>query len=242
LKERENRFYRDYSAKKGAAFRAAVETTDLFIRAEKDLTREALAAIRSEREKLVEHIKLHPKFESSLVPLEEPSDAPPIAAMMYRAAKAAGVGPMAAVAGAMAQRVGMALRRRSSFVIVENGGDIYLDTGRETLVGLWAGTSPFSGRVAIRVDCKPGPLGVCTSSGTVGPSLSFGTADAATIISSDAAFADAMASALGNRIQSPSDLEGAVEWAASVRGVIGALGIIGDKLAARGELSLEKIA
>ncbi len=241
MKTRENRFYRDYCAGAGVAFRVAVKTTDLFIRAQKDLSREALALILAERAAIEAEIAANPHFAPSLVPLAEREGAAPVAKMMYRAAAMADVGPMAAVAGAVAQRVGIGLRPLTPFVIVENGGDIYLDTGRETLVGLWAGNSPFSGRLAIKVDCRAGPLGVCTSSATVGPSLSFGIADAATIIAADAALADAMASALGNRIKKTSDVEVAVEWAAGQKGVLGALAVAGDRLAARGGISLERI-
>jgi ApbE superfamily uncharacterized protein (UPF0280 family) len=160
---------------------------------------------------------------------------------MYRAATAAGVGPMAAVAGAVARWVGRMLREKSDWVIVENGGDIHIDTGRPVTVGLYAGTSPFSGRIGLRLDPGPMPLGVCTSSATVGPSLSFGRADAATVVSRDAALADAAASGLGNRISGPADLEAALSWVLDVPGVMGALAVCGGRMAARGEIEIVKL-
>jgi hypothetical protein len=47
-------------------------------------------------------------------------------------------------------------------------------------------------------------LGICTSSATVGPSVSFGTADAVTIFARDVALADAWATAICNEIR-PGD-------------------------------------
>lgn len=239
------RFYRVYGreaeALGGTAFRVAVETTDLYVRAERDLTAESLAAVAEVRGAVAAHIAERPEFLSSLAPLAEPPGVHEAAAWMYRAATAAGVGPMAAVAGAVARWVGRRLREKSGWVIVENGGDIHIDTGRPVTVGLYAGTSPFSGRIGLRLDPGPMPLGVCTSSATVGPSLSFGRADAATVVSRDAALADAAASGLGNRISGPADLEAALAWVLDVPGVMGALAICGGRMAALGEIEIVKL-
>jgi ApbE superfamily uncharacterized protein (UPF0280 family) len=124
---------------------------------------------------------------------------------------------------------------------VENGGDIYIDADRPVTVGLYAGASPFSGKLGLKLDADGLPWGVCTSSGTVGPSLSFGCADAATVVSRDAALADAVASGLGNRIQHPEDIEAALDWTLSISGVTGALAIVGNRLGCRGDLTLEKL-
>jgi hypothetical protein len=126
----------------------------------------------------------------------------------------------------------------SSEVIIENGGDIFLKVDRPVTIGLFAGNSPFSGRIGIRIESTPISLGICTSSRTVGPSLSLGMADAATIISRDVALADAVATGVGNRVHKPGDLKGAVEWAMKVPGVDGALAILGDKFAVLGDIEL----
>ena len=126
------------------------------------------------------------------MPLPEDPLAPPLLRTMLSAARLAGVGPMASVAGAIAQAVGAALKPHSSSIIVENGGDCYLDMDEETTVGIYAGPrSPFSGKIGIRLTADVFPLGICTSSGTVGHSLSFGKADAVTVTARDAALADA---------------------------------------------------
>ncbi|MCA1989441.1 MAG: hypothetical protein LDL07_09915, partial [Desulfarculus sp.] len=85
------------------------------------------------------------------------------------------------------------------------------------------------------------PLAVCTSSGTVGHSLSLGRADAATILAKDAALADAAATALGNRVRTAADLATALDWAQGVPGVLGALVIKGSQLAAWGEVELVRL-
>lgn len=133
----------------------------------------------------------------------------------------AGTGSMAAVAGVVAQEL-MPLNPQ---VVVENGGDIYLALAREATVGLWAGKFLLSGRLGLKLAAAM-PCAICTSSGTVGPSLSLGRADAATIVAKDGALTDA--SALGNRVQSRGDLAAAVA-------------VLGDRLAAWGEIELAEL-
>jgi ApbE superfamily uncharacterized protein (UPF0280 family) len=241
------RFYRSYessgnAAGKGFAFRVAIETTDLFIRADRELTDAALKAAQAARSAVAEHIRQRPEFAETLVPLDDPTEPQPaVVAAMYRAARAAGVGPMAAVAGAVAEAVGRELRKSARWVMVENGGDIYIDADRPVTVGLYAGASPFSGKLGLKLDADGLPWGICTSSATVGPSLSFGCADAATVLCRDAALADAVASGLGNRIQRPEDIEAALDWTLSISGVTGALAVVGNRLGCRGDLTLEKL-
>lgn len=240
----EQRFYRDYRpAPAGRVpFRVQVETTDLYLRADRDLSTAALAAVRRARGWLKAHIATCPDFATALQPLEAPPGAlPPLVGRMYAAGRAAGVGPMAAVAGAVAEQVGTELRALSGEVLVENGGDLYLDLRKDATVGLYAGTSPFSGRIGLRIGAAATPLAVCTSSGTVGPSLSFGVADAAVAVAGDAALADAVATALGNHVRRLQDLEPAVSWALSIPGVLGAVAVMGARLAVRGEVELVQV-
>jgi len=161
-----------------------------------------------------------------------------MAVEMAGAARLAGVGPMAAVAGAFAQYVGRALSRRTKDVIVENGGDIYLRSTRQRRVGIFAGKSPLSNRLALEIRPEHTPLAICTSSGTVGPSLSFGRADAAVVLSPSAPLADAVATAAGNMVQEREEVQKAAEFALSIKGITGAVIIKADRLAACGELKL----
>ena len=146
---------------------------------------------------------------------------------------------MAAVAGAVAQAVGVALKPLSLRIVVENGGDCYMDTDEEIRIGVFGGpNSPFKDKIVLRFAADRFPLGICTSSGTVGPSLSFGKADAVTVVSKDAALADAAASTLGNMVKTPADIEAALDFAPSIPGIEGVLILAGDKMGAWGAIEL----
>jgi uncharacterized protein len=235
----EPRTYRTHMARTGlVGFRVAVKETDLWVLAARDFSREVRELIIQERQQLEAYIAGHPAFLTTLAPWPEDPFAPPVVRDMIAAAAPAGVGPMAAVAGALAARVGPRLAAWSPEVIVENGGDIFLAIERPAAVALFAGASPLSRRVGLSLDPALSPLGVCTSSGTVGHSLSFGRADAACVLAPNAALADAVATALGNRVQTPDSIAPALEWVASLPGVLGAVIIVGEKLGAWGRVEL----
>jgi hypothetical protein len=157
---------------------------------------------------------------------------------MIRTSRLANVGPMAAVAGAMAEWVSKDLLELSREVIVENGGDIYLATSKERTIGIYAAESPFSLKIGVVIRPEETPLGICTSSGTVGHSLSFGKADAVCIVSKSAALADAAATAVGNIIQEKKDIELGLERGKEIEGVLGTLIIVGDKMGVWGDIKL----
>lgn len=236
-----HRFYRyQHRDKEGwVAFQTRYRETDLWIRAKGLLEKESLAAVLNCRRQLDEYISRFPEFLHSLTPLPEDPLAPELVRRMLHATRQAGVGPMASVAGAIAQAVGLALSPLTPEVVVENGGDCYLDLREEVTVGIFAGPdSPFTGKIALRFSADRFPLGICTSSGTVGPSLSFGSADAVTIVSRDAALADAAATAMGNRVKTPRDIGRALELAPLIPHVDGALIIARDKIGLWGNLEL----
>jgi len=160
---------------------------------------------------------------------------------MRQAAQKCGVGPMAAVAGAIAQYVGQDLSKLSREIIVENGGDIYIKSNKERIIGVYAGDSPLSGKIGIRIKPEDCPLGVCTSSGKIGHSLSFGRADAVVIISKSAVLADAAATAIGNMVKKVEDIQRGVNTAKNIEGVSGVLVIMEDKLGAWGNIELVKL-
>jgi len=223
-------------------FAVKISETDLFILADRDLTPEATDSVLRCRSRIEEYISLRPEFQTSLSPVEDDPYAPDIVREMMAVSRSAGVGPMAAVAGAIAAHVGRDLERHSMNVIVENGGDIYLNTKEDISVGIGAGQSPFSGKLALRLAASDMPLGVCTSSGTVGHSLSFGAADAICVKSGSAALADAVATAVGNRVRGKEDVRKAIEFGMSVEGVLGVLVVIGDVMAAMGSMELAETA
>lgn len=239
----EERTYRRRTATPGLVnFRVTIEASDLHISAPRDLSAEALAALRACRAEIETRIVARPEFQSSLQPLPiDPAEKPGIIADMLAAAAAADVGPMAAVAGAVAAAVGTALLESCDEVIVENGGDIFACTRSAITVGIFAGESPFSDRIGLRIAAGDMPLGVCTSSGRVGPSLSFGRSDAVTILSPSAALADAVATAVGNMVHGPEDIQPALQRALALQEITGALVIHGNRMGARGAIELVRL-
>jgi uncharacterized protein len=222
-------------------FEVIVKETDLLIRAERDLFKEARESILKYRSQLEAYIAVHPEFVKSLVPLDEDPHAPGIVREMIRTSALCHVGPMAAVAGAMAEFVSKDLIKDTSQVIIENGGDIYLATSRERVIGIYAGTSPLSMKVGITISPEDSPLGICTSSGTVGPSLSFGKADAVCILSKSAALADAAATAVGNQVREKRDIEQGLEIGKEIEGVLGTLVIVDDRMGVWGKVKLTRL-
>jgi ApbE superfamily uncharacterized protein (UPF0280 family) len=222
-------------------FQVIVKETDLLIRAAKDISREARESVLKYRHQIEAYIERNPPFQGSLSPLLDDPYAPGIIREMIRTSQVAQVGPMAAVAGAMAESVSRDLLELSREVIVENGGDIYLATLRERTIGIYAGSSPLSLKLGIVLQPEDTPLGICTSSGTVGHSLSFGRADAVCILSKSAALADAAATAVGNMVQEGKDIDRGLEKGKEIEGVLGTLIIVGDKVGVWGDIRLAKL-
>jgi len=216
--------------------------SNLFISADKDLTVPAKQLIEECRAVIKDYIERCPQFKSSLQPLEAAgAAAAPIIREMIEASRRANVGPMAAVAGAVSEYVGKGLLNFSPEVIVENGGDIFIKSSRDRIVGIYAGSSPFSGRISLKVKASLAPVGICTSSGTVGHSLSFGKSDSVTVISGSAASSDAAATAIANIVNAPKDIAGGIKLARSIRGIRGVLIVIGKKLGAWGEVEILRL-
>lgn len=240
---RQKRFYRDWMKGAGEGglvrFEARVMETDLAILAGRDLHREALERILELRAGLLEYAGSHDGFLAALEPLAAEPGAPEVVLRMCAAAEAWGVGPMAAVAGAFAEMVGEALLRQSGEVIVENGGDIYLSSSRPRDISVFAGdASPFAGRITVRVAPESGIHGVCTSSGTVGHSFSRGKADAVVALAPSAAYADAAATAIANRVKSAADVESVVEEERARGRLSGLVVVAGDRMGLFGDIEL----
>jgi len=223
-------------------FEVTVKETDLLVRAERNLFQETRELVLKYRQQIEAYIETNPEFQRSLIPLKEDPYAPEIVREMIRTSRLAQVGPMAAVAGAMAESVSKDLLKLSKEVIVENGGDIYLATSRERTIGIFAGDSPLSLKIGIVIGPEDSPLGVCTSSGTVGSSLSFGKADAVCILSKSAALADAAATAVGNIVKEKKDIEAGLERGKGIEGVLGTLIIVGEKMGVWGNVKLTRLS
>ncbi|MFB3885534.1 MAG: UPF0280 family protein [Thermodesulfobacteriota bacterium] len=222
-------------------FEVMVKETDLLVRAERDLANETREAVLKYRYQLETYIEKRPEFQTSLIPVEDDPYAPEIVREMIRTAQLAQVGPMASVAGALAEFVARDLSSFSKEIMIENGGDIYLATSRERTIGVFAGGSPLSLKLGIVIGPEDSPLGICTSSGTVGPSLSFGKADAVSILSKSAALADAAATSVGNVVKEKKDVESGLERGKEIDGVLGTLIIFGDKMGVWGNVKLIRL-
>jgi ApbE superfamily uncharacterized protein (UPF0280 family) len=237
------RDYRNIAASDLLKFRICAGESDLLVLAARDIRTELLKRLKYYRRQIKEYIALHPEFVSALSPLAPDPEAPEVVQWMIAVACKAGVGPMAAVAGALAGMLGKTIAAAASpDLIIENGGDIYLRSLRERIIAVYAGSSPFSRKIGLRFPARPEGIAVCTSAGTVGPSLSFGKADAVVIVAPDAALADAMATATANRVQTAADLETALAFAREITGVTGVLIIKDAKIAAWGSVELVPLA
>ena len=196
-----------------------------------------VAEVVRQRRILGDYIERQPEFKSSLAPLELRADAPPIARRMAWAARLAGVGPMAAVAGAVAQLAAeAALSAGAQEAIVDNGGDIYLKAVEPVVVSLGTGTAQLADRLAFLLEPGDMPISICSSSGKMGHSFSFGRCDLATIVAKDGALADAVATQAGNLVKTVDDVDAALERIAQIPGVDGVLLVKDDRIGLAGRL------
>lgn len=200
--------------------------------------KDSLLSVRSDIEK---YIKSHHNFKSSFKPLKIWPNAPDIVRRMGDAAQTANVGPMAAVAGAIAETLGEEISRYCKEVIIENGGDIYIKSSQKRVIGIFASKTRFSYQIGLELEKSQTPIGLCTSSGTIGSSISLGKADAVIIKANNASLADAVATATANIIRTSQDLKPAIEFANKITGVFGILAIKDNLLSAWGNIKLVKI-
>jgi ApbE superfamily uncharacterized protein (UPF0280 family) len=230
------------------SFTAAFLDTDLWIgynapggeRISGPLKKKVLETIKDLRSAVESYAQSDRRFRRSFISYEPVGDVPEIVRIMFEASSRAGVGPMAAVAGAFARETARALEEYFELteLVVENGGDNYMKIVRPAVVAVFAGSSPLSGKVALEIPPGSTPLGICTSSGNVGPSLSFGRADALTIVCRDPAQADAYATYFGNRVKTASDIVTVLEEIAGRPDIRAGLIIVGDRIGVRGEFPL----
>ena len=218
-----------------------VKETDLHILAARNIEEEGYHFVYRYRNQLENYIAAHPEFLTALVPLEQDELAPPIIKGMLKAGAAADVGPMAAVAGAIAEYVGRDLLSIGlQEVMVENGGDIFIKRNRECVAAIFAGQSSLNRKVGLRIQASQMPVGLCTSSGTVGHSLSLGKADSVTVLATSALLADATATRLGNEVKTGSQdkINEVLGLAKTIPDIIGVVIICGKHMGAWGELDL----
>lgn len=222
---------------------ARVEDTDLHILADRRVDDIALELVLQYRLQVERFMLENQEFGDSLLPLSYSNYLVPIIKEMIEAGRIASVGPMAAVAGAIAQFVGKDLLEQGCReVVVENGGDVFLHRVQDCTAAIFAGESPLSMKVGVKIPVIMMPVAICTSSGTVGHSLSFGVADSVTVLARSAAVADAVATRLGNEVGDEaggnSGIERALQVGREILGVLGVVVICGEKIGAVGDVEL----
>ena len=242
-----NRTYRErLGGERWKPFTVTVKETDLWIGVDRGSFQAEMATfaerfVRQLREEMEEYLAGDPEYAAALRPYRPEDSALLLLRQMAEAARQAGIGPMSAVAGAIAQETGRAIQSRygTKEVIVENGGDIYVSLRKAMDIAVFAGESPLSQKVGVRIPAEASPLGICTSSGTVGPSLSFGKADAMMVACKDCALADAYATAFANKVQTTADIPPLMEEVKREREVLSAICIKDDKIGIYGNFRLK---
>lgn len=242
----EKRTYRtQFNVSRFQSFEVKYLETDLWIGVNPSSFKEEMKAvafdkIKELRTRLDEYILTEPFFKKSLKPFQPSENAPFEAKEMAVAAERAGIGPMSAVAGLFAREVGETLLLNFSVdeMVIENGGDIFVLLKNELVLSVFAGDSPLSERMGLVIPPEKGKMGICTSAGTVGPSLSFGKADAVVVICEDVLLADAFATAFGNKVKSPNDVEKVINQSEKYPEILSMLIVCEDKVGIRGEYEI----
>ncbi len=180
--------------------------TILKVRCDKDISDLVKKFIVEKRQELDTYIARDKEFQISFEPVSVPKSAPEITKIMAAAAEKAGVGPMAAVAGAVSKLlVEEAVKKGAKWVIAENGGDICVYGDHDFVIQVYAGKSPLSNKIGFSLNPGEKTYGICTSSASVGHSISLGKADAVTVFARSAAVADAFATAIANHVDKVED-------------------------------------
>jgi hypothetical protein len=193
------------------------------------------------RDVLERHIREYPDFLNSLVPLNGPDNLHPLVSEMYEATRSAGTGPMSAVAGAVAEYICRDLVEEFRFpeVVVENGGDLFMKLVSPVTISVFAGSSPVSDKIGLEIRPEETPLSVCCSSGTIGHSMSVGTADACVIACQSGALADAYATAFCNRVSSVGLIDELTEKALKTPEILSVVIIKDDKAGIGGRMEVK---
>jgi uncharacterized protein len=192
------------------------------------------------RLELEKYIHGFPEFATTYHPIKLPANSPEIAFRMGKAAEIAEVGPMAAVAGAFSEFIGRAIQKKFLVkeIVVENGGDIYMSIAKDLNLSVYAGNSALSGKIGIKIPYDLTPIGICTSAGNVGPSFSFGRADAVMVACKDTALADAYATTFGNRVKTSDDISKAINIASQCKEIISIVIICQNQMGITGQFEL----
>jgi ApbE superfamily uncharacterized protein (UPF0280 family) len=207
--------------------------------------------IINQRREVKNYMKNNPMFAKTLEPYKNKETKntdpiPKIIELMINGAKIANVGPTATLAGAIAEiSLDYLIEQKSNYSIIENGGDIaFLNNynKKKVVIGIYAGNSPLSGKIGFEFKFKKKnqKFGVCSSSASVGYSLSYGRSDCVTVIAHQASIADGLATSIGNAVNGKKNedaIENSLITAEKFKEhYIGALIIVGKSIGTIGKL------
>lgn len=236
------RKYRQRVNKDLLSYQVRLEESDILISSKKDLHSIAYLKLEEIRSQIKNYIEKDKKFLETHQPYSPSDDAPSIIKKMAVAAEKWNVGPMATVAGAVAEELGKELIKHDNAIIIENGGDIFAKMNGMLSVALYAGEhSTFTDTIALELDCSEG-MGICTSSGTVGHSYSYGCADAVVVVAEDTFLADAAATSIANRLSTTDDITGIVKQERKIHLLKGLIICMKNKIAFWGDIKLKPIS
>lgn len=244
----ERKYRKQFSQERFRSFTVNYKETDLWVGVDpvsfrQEMQQDAFLKVKELRHQMEQYLLSDPIYGKTFEPCVVKPNAPAIVKMMADAAQRAGVGPMAGVAGAFAEETGRFLMDKYSIreLVIENGGDIFLKVENPIILLIYAGNSVLSEKIAIEIPAGETPLGVCTSSGTVGPSISLGKADAAMIVCRNTALADALATTFGNMVKTAEDIQQAIDKTQQFAEILSAVIICRDKIGIRGKFEMKFI-
>jgi ApbE superfamily uncharacterized protein (UPF0280 family) len=243
----EPRWYRKFTDnERFISFQVEWLETDLWVGVSKASYRQAipvfiLEEIKRLRQLLDNYIHSNQAFKNSLVPVPKDNEAPEEIQQMISASTIAGIGPMSAVAGLFAEYIGKSVIEKfgTDEIVVENGGDLFVFVKKDIDILVYAGNSALSNKIAVTIPHHYTPLGLCTSSGTVGHSLSFGKADAVMVACTNTTLADSLATRFGNEVKAPADIAYALNLSETFDEIVSMIIIVQDKIGIRGKLGIK---
>lgn len=244
----ERKYRKQFSQERFRSFTVNYKETDLWIGVDpasfkQEMQQDVFLKVKELRHQMEQYLLTDPLYGKTFEPCTVQPNAPEIVKIMADAARRAGVGPMAAVAGAFSEEAGRYLMEKYNIqeLVIENGGDIFLKVEKPIILLIYAGNSVLSEKIAIEIPAEETPLGVCTSSGTVGPSISLGKADAAMIVCRNTALADAFATTFGNMVKTQQDIQETIQKTQQFPEILSAVIICQDKIGIRGKFEMKFI-
>jgi len=231
--------YRKYiSVREKFCYRLKYRYTDLLVTSDKEIGNEIKQPLVSFYNDIEKVIASDEDFSKSLGPVKPLHSYPPVIKEMCRAAGVFGVGPMAAVAGAVCDSIAESVSRICDFLMIENGGDVYIKSSHPVSAGLFSSSRHFPQSLNITINPGHTPCGICSSSGVMGHSLSMGKSDLVTVMSHSTAMADAAATAIANSVTEKTDVDRALHYYKDNKYIKGLVIIKDDRLAVWGALQL----